>query len=179
MFHLAQLGQIGLPLLVGLLLELNASLLVLMLLAALVHTLTAWWDIVYSERRRRITPFEQLVHGFLIVIPVVGTALVIAQHWVTFSAIWNTTSSDWSLRWKLDPISAALSRGGAAARGGVRGDSRGGRIHTVLARRTEDTVTATPGRRFQRLGRNSFASRAARRRRRARGTVLHQQDDGR
>ena len=104
MFHLAQFGQIGLPLLAGLLLELNASMLLLMLLAALAHTLTAWWDIAYSERRRRIAPFEQLVHGFLIVIPVVATALVIAQHWESFSAVWNATSSDWSLRWKLYPI---------------------------------------------------------------------------
>ena len=103
-FHLVQLGQIGLPLLAGLLLELNASILLLMVVAALAHTLTAWWDVAYSEARRRITPFEQVVHGFLIVIPVVGAALVIAQHWDRFSAIWDATPSDWRLRWKPEPI---------------------------------------------------------------------------
>ena len=74
-FHLAQLGQVGLPLLAGLLLELTVPILLLMAVAALVHTLTAWWDVAYSEPRRRITPFEQIVHGFLIVIPVVGVVV--------------------------------------------------------------------------------------------------------
>jgi hypothetical protein len=103
-FHLAQLGQVGLPLLAGLLLELTVPILLLMAVAALVHTLTAWRDVAYSEPRRRITPFEQIVHGFLIVIPVVGAALVVAQHWEGFSALWSAAPVDWSLRPKTVPI---------------------------------------------------------------------------
>jgi hypothetical protein len=102
-FHLVQLAQVGLPMLAGLFLELNASVLLLLTVAAFVHTFTAWWDIAYSERKRRITPFEQIVHGFLTVIPVIGTALVLTLYWDHFTAIWEGTP-DWSLRWKADPI---------------------------------------------------------------------------
>jgi hypothetical protein len=52
MFHLAQFGQIGLPLLAGLLLELNASMLLLMLLAALAHTLTERWPQKSGQRHK-------------------------------------------------------------------------------------------------------------------------------
>jgi hypothetical protein len=102
--HLVQLGEIGLPVLAGLLFEVNTSVLLLMAIAAVVHTFTAWWDVAYSERRRRLTPFEQVVHGFLIVIPVVAAALIIAQYWDSFSAMWNEAPAEWSLRLKSAPI---------------------------------------------------------------------------
>jgi hypothetical protein len=125
-----------------LLLELDPPVLLLVVVAALIHTLTAWWDDAYAERRRRITPFEQVLHGFLIVIPVIGTALIFAQQWGSLERNLECGAERLVAALETEPHSIALSRGRAAARRGVRGNTRGGRVRAVLARATAERETS-------------------------------------
>jgi hypothetical protein len=48
---------------------------------ALVHTALSFIDVVYSEKRRRISPAEQLIHGFLDVIPLIAVGLLAVLNW--------------------------------------------------------------------------------------------------
>ena len=114
--------------------------LLLLVVAALIHTRTAWWDVAYAERRRRITPFEQVVHGFLIVIPVIGTALIFAQQWDRFRAIWSAVPSDWSLRWKRNSIPSLYLAAVLLPAGAFAAIPAAGRIRAVLARATARNV---------------------------------------
>jgi len=47
----------------GLFLDVNALVLALMIISFFVHEGTAYWDVVYAEARREVTPNEQHVHS--------------------------------------------------------------------------------------------------------------------
>lgn len=79
--HLLQTTQIGVPALAVLLLELNAAVLLLCVVGVLAHSVTAWRDLRYTQPLREVTVFEQYVHAFLIVLPLMSLALLVAIHW--------------------------------------------------------------------------------------------------
>src|SRR4051812_23702908 len=54
---------IAAPVLLAFWFEINATLLVLMVVSVLAHTVVAWRDTAFSQPRRHIAPFEQLVHS--------------------------------------------------------------------------------------------------------------------
>ena len=54
--HVLMLGQAGTAVLLGLVFEINALVLAIMLAAFVLHEVTAHWDVVYAWRRRVITP---------------------------------------------------------------------------------------------------------------------------
>ena len=51
--------EIGVPILMGLLLEINAGTIALFGAAAVIHELTAFWDVSYATSRRLVKPREQ------------------------------------------------------------------------------------------------------------------------
>jgi hypothetical protein len=69
--HLLMFAEVGLPLLALLFLEPDALVLALLLGGFILHEPTALWDVSYASSRRRVTPFEQHVHSFLEILPLV------------------------------------------------------------------------------------------------------------
>jgi Trk-type K+ transport system membrane component len=72
-----------------------------MLLAAVAHTVLSYVDVRYTDQRRYISPFEQHVHAFLVVLPLVGVALLAILFW--------PDGSRWDLSWR-NPSMPPLAR---------------------------------------------------------------------
>lgn len=72
--------ELGIAVLLVLLLEVNAAVLALLLTACIVHEITLWSDLRYAAARRRIPVVEQWVHGWQIVMPWAGLALLALMH---------------------------------------------------------------------------------------------------
>jgi hypothetical protein len=79
--HALMFAETGVPVLLGLLCEVNAGVLGTAIGAVATHSATAYWDQTYAEPRRRVTPVEQHVHSLLEVCPVIATFLLTALHW--------------------------------------------------------------------------------------------------
>jgi hypothetical protein len=87
--HILQFVEMGLPVLAALLLEINAGVILFMIVCLVFHELTALWDISYASTRREIGVIEQHVHSFLEMLPLMGLLLVIAVHWDQFLALFG------------------------------------------------------------------------------------------
>lgn len=85
--HLLQLGEAGIPVCVALLFEINALVIGIMLFALIVHEATALWDVYYAHTRRYISPWEQHVHSFLEVLPIMAVSFVTVLYWNQFLAL--------------------------------------------------------------------------------------------
>jgi len=87
--HLLQLSEAGLPVLLGLLLEINSLVILMMLVGLLAHEATAMWDVKYAITRRYVGPLEQHVHSFLELLPVMGVSFVTILYWDQFMALFG------------------------------------------------------------------------------------------
>lgn len=87
--HLIMLVQIGLPVLAALLFEPNALVFALLIGGFLLHQLTELWDVIYSEKSRRITPIEQQVHSAMEMLPFAIIVLLASMHWAQFCALFG------------------------------------------------------------------------------------------
>jgi hypothetical protein len=108
--HLLQTAEIALPMLALLFLEATSPVLALALAGVAAHTLTAYRDIRYAAPLRRITVFEQFVHAFLIVLPLIALAMVAVLHWPAWRALFppfDAAPGRWALRWRDPPFDAA------------------------------------------------------------------------
>lgn len=108
--HLLQTAQIGVPLLAVVLLEVNAGVLSLATAGVAAHSVTAYRDLRYTAPRRHVSVFEQYVHGFLIVLPLVALALVVLLHWPAVAALWRGDAR-WEVYWKQPSLDARIVTG--------------------------------------------------------------------
>jgi hypothetical protein len=106
LLHLLMFAEVGTALLAGLLLEINAGVIALMIGAFLAHEATALWDVSFAVRARRITPIEQHVHSFLELLPLLAIVCVISVHWEDFLALFGAGSKPaaFSVRLKSPPL---------------------------------------------------------------------------
>ncbi len=104
LLHLLQFGEVGVPLLAALFLEINAAVLLIMLVGLVLHQATAMWDVRYANATRRVTPIEQHVHGVLEMAPAVATAVVAILHWPQFVALLGIGDADFALQLKHSPL---------------------------------------------------------------------------
>jgi hypothetical protein len=86
LLHVAQLASIAVAFSAAVMLQMTTGAWLLVLGAVLVHSVLAYVDVAYTDTRRYISPFEQTVHGFLDVIPVVAVLLLGVLHWPQISA---------------------------------------------------------------------------------------------
>lgn len=116
LLHLLLFAQMGVGITAAALLEINAAVLALGLALFLVHEVTVYWDLHYSVPRRRVGPFEQMVHSFMEILPLGALALLAAFAWPQALALagLGEARADWSLRWKEQPLSPQALLGGAA-----------------------------------------------------------------
>jgi hypothetical protein len=104
--HILQAIEVGVPLVAGLLLEINALVLAIMILCVIAHTGTALWDGMYTTPRRFISPLEQHIHSHLEYIPIAALALVAILYWNQFLALFGAGPEEpsWTLRLKSQPL---------------------------------------------------------------------------
>ena len=106
LLHLLMLAEMGVPVLAALFLRINALVMLLMLVAYVVHEATAMWDVSYANSRRNVTPFEQHVHSFLEMIPLMALSAVVLLHWDEVQGLFGigSTAPDFSVHWKDPPL---------------------------------------------------------------------------
>ena len=59
--HLLMFGEVAIPLLAALFLEINALIIALTVVAFPIHEATALWDVSYAVKHREVSPIEQHV----------------------------------------------------------------------------------------------------------------------
>jgi hypothetical protein len=104
LLHLLQFGEVGIPLLAALFLEISAAVLLIMLAGLVLHQATAMWDVRYANATRRVTPIEQHVHGVLEMAPAVATAVVAILHWPQLTALLGAGDADFAVHLKHSPL---------------------------------------------------------------------------
>jgi len=103
--HMLQLAEAGVPVVLGLLFDINALIIAVMLGALLVHEVTALWDVAYAHTRRYIGPLEQHVHSFMEVLPIMAVSFVTILYWNQFLALFGLGESPrFEFRAKADPL---------------------------------------------------------------------------
>jgi hypothetical protein len=78
--HLLLFGQIAIPVVLALWLEITAALIALMAAGVLAHMLTSFWDTSFAQPRRHISPLEQQVHSWLEMLPLFALVTVAVLH---------------------------------------------------------------------------------------------------
>jgi hypothetical protein len=111
--HSVMMTEVGLPILMGLLLEINAGVIAAMLGAAFLHWGTAWLDISYTTGRREIRPTEQHIHSFIETLPFWAVSFVCCLEWKQFFALFGQgpEKPDFSLRIKNPPLPSSYIGG--------------------------------------------------------------------
>jgi hypothetical protein len=109
LLHATQLAEAGIPVLLALLLDINALIILFMLIGLVLHEITALCDLSYASRRRYVSPLEQHIHSFMEVLPMMALSFVTILYWSQFTALFGfgPESARFELRPKSDPISTA------------------------------------------------------------------------
>jgi len=102
--HLIQFSEMALPILAALVLQINAGVILLMIACLIMHQGTAYWDLRYASTSREITPFEQQVHSFLEMLPLMGLLIVIALHWDQFLSLLGMGKAEFRFALKPEPL---------------------------------------------------------------------------
>jgi hypothetical protein len=117
LLHLLMFGEVGLGMLVVALFEVNALVLLIVAVVFVAHEVTVYWDLDYSTLRRDVGPFEQMVHSFLELLPLISLALLALLDWPQARALvgLGDVAADWSLRPKQEPFPPSYLLGAAGA----------------------------------------------------------------
>ncbi|WP_318011248.1 MULTISPECIES: diguanylate cyclase [unclassified Mesorhizobium] len=101
LIHLLMFAEVGIPLLAAMFLDVNALIILIMIITFFVHEATAMWDVSYATTARTVTPIEQHVHSFLEMIPLMGLVSVISLHWGQFLTLFGagTETARFELVW--------------------------------------------------------------------------------
>ncbi|MDB5750788.1 MAG: putative rane protein [Ramlibacter sp.] len=103
-FHWGLFGQMGLAVLAVGLLQVNAAILLLVAAAFLAHELTTYVELRYTVPLRHVGPFEQMVHSFMELLPLLVLALLAVPAWDQVLALVGAGGGpDFSLRLKQEP----------------------------------------------------------------------------
>jgi hypothetical protein len=102
-FHWLLIAEGGLAVLAVALLEVNAAVLLLVFAAFLAHEVSTYLELRYTVPLREVGPFEQMVHSFMEILPLVILALLATMRWDQVMALLDEGPPDFSLRSKLDP----------------------------------------------------------------------------
>jgi hypothetical protein len=107
--HLMMMAEGGVAVVSGLMLEINAGVIALMLASFLAHEATAIWDVNYAYKYREIPPGEQHVHGSLEMMPFCALSFAICLHWDQALALlgYGPSRPDFRLRPKQPPLPAS------------------------------------------------------------------------
>jgi hypothetical protein len=105
LLHLLQFGEMALPILAAMFLEITSAVILLMIVCLVLHQLTAMWDVSYATATREVKPIEQHVHSVLEMMPLTGLLLVVALHWPAFTGLLGLGPSSFAIAPKPAPPS--------------------------------------------------------------------------
>lgn len=108
MLHLLMMAEAGTPVMLGLFLDMNALVLLLMIAGFFIHEVTGYWDVSYAEERRDVTPGEQHTHSFLDLGPFMTVSFMACLYWEQFFALLGIGNQ--RPRFELRPRRNPLSR---------------------------------------------------------------------
>lgn len=105
LLHWLMYAEIGVGMAAVAFFEINAAVLLVVLVVFVVHELTVYWDLDYSTLRRDVGPFEQMVHSFLELLPLASLLLLAVIAWPQALAMLHPGdgAAEWSLRMKDQP----------------------------------------------------------------------------
>ncbi|AZP79898.1 diguanylate cyclase/phosphodiesterase [Mycobacterium avium subsp. paratuberculosis] len=118
LIHLLMMAEVGVPITLVLLCEINPLVLSTILASIAAHEATALWDVTAAERSgRRVTTWEQHVHSFLESLPIMAASALGCLHWREVrELVRGARSRDaWRLRWKQNPLPGGYLAAVAAA----------------------------------------------------------------
>ena len=104
LLHVAQYLQLVAAVALGLFLEVTTLVLLLMMLLVIAHTLTAFWDVSFTEHRRDISPIEQHVHSYLEILPLFALCLVAILSWDAFQPLLTGESATFTVHTRSMPL---------------------------------------------------------------------------
>jgi hypothetical protein len=104
--HLLQFAEMAIPTLAAIFLEINALIILIMIVCLILHEATAIWDVRYAYETRTVTPTEQHVHSFLEMLPLMGLLIIVTLHWQQFAALFGLGRevADFGTRLKQPPL---------------------------------------------------------------------------
>ena len=114
-FHWFLFAEAGIALLAVGLLEIDAAVLMLVFAAFLAHEVTTFIELRYAVPLREVRPFEQMVHSFMEILPLVVLALLAVMAWEQVLALFDAGVPDFALRAKEAPWPGEYLAGAAAA----------------------------------------------------------------
>jgi hypothetical protein len=114
-FHWVLLLEAGVGVLAAALLEINAAVLLLVFAGFLAHELTTYTELRLTARLRQIQPFEQMVHSFMELLPLLLLVLLAVMEWDQVLALFDQATPDFELRLKEKPWSGNWLRATAVA----------------------------------------------------------------
>ncbi len=105
--HCLMGAQIGLPLVLSLVFEVNVLILILCFGALIAHEFIAHYDVHYTTGKREISIWEVHAHNYLATLPFFLILLIIVRKWNVFI---DLVTLDWSggfsLQWRQEPLGA-------------------------------------------------------------------------
>ena len=104
LLHLLQFGEMAIPVLAALFLEINTLVIAVMIICFALHEVTALWDVRYAVATREVTPLEQHIHSFLEMLPLMALLMVVALHWDQFIALFGMAPARFDIAWKSPPL---------------------------------------------------------------------------
>src|SRR6266516_4632515 len=106
LLHLLHFGEMAIPTLAAIFLEINAFIIAVMIVCLIAHEATAIWDVDYAYRRREVTPIEQHVHSFLEMLPLMGLLIIVTVHWPQFLSLIGVgqETAKFTVRLKQPPL---------------------------------------------------------------------------
>jgi hypothetical protein len=107
LIHSLMMAEVGVPITLALLCEINPLLLAVMVGGIGVHEATALWDVRTAEEAgREVTPLEQHLHSFLESLPFMGASAVACLHWREVQRLLRGEHrpGDWRLVWKKNQL---------------------------------------------------------------------------
>jgi len=104
LLHLLQFGEMAIPVLAALFLEINALVIAVMIVCFVLHEATALWDVSYAVSTREVTPLEQHIHSFLEMLPLMAILMVVALHWDQFIALFGLAPGRFDIALKSPPL---------------------------------------------------------------------------
>ena len=114
-FHWILLAEGGVALLAAAMLEPDAGVLLIVFAAFLAHELTTYVELRYTARRRQIRPFEQMVHSYMELLPLVLLVLLAMMNWDQVLALFAQDTPDLAMRLKDMPLPGRYLLGAGVA----------------------------------------------------------------
>ncbi len=106
--HILMGAQIGLPLVLSLVFEVNVLVMLMCFAALVAHEFIAHYDVHFTTGKREISIWEVHAHNYLATLPFFLLLLIIVRKWEVFV---NTITLDWGgefgLEWRQEPLGAS------------------------------------------------------------------------